>query len=87
MALEVSDMIKSMEAAMEKEWQAIKGVPMPAVGMDDRRLLFAAIARGILEYIKNHENEIFKSIKIQDSSGNIASYTITETNLNINKGT
>lgn len=65
----VADFADSMAAAIEQtlgeEWQAIKGAPLPAAGQEDRRLLFAAIAGGVLRYLKAHEDEIFTSITLE----------------------
>ena len=56
---------QSMALAMEEELQAlypqIKGMQLPVQGREDRRLLFVAIARGILKYFKDHEEAVVTS--------------------------
>jgi hypothetical protein len=36
----------------------VKGSDMSKAGQEDRRLLFVAIARGVLKYLKDHETAI-----------------------------
>jgi hypothetical protein len=44
-----------MEEAMKKEWQAVKGYPLPTgLGEADRRILFAAVAQGVLRYLEDN---------------------------------
>jgi hypothetical protein len=48
-------MAQYMEAAMQKEWQAVKGRPLPTgVNEDDRKILFAAVAQGLLRYLEDN---------------------------------
>jgi hypothetical protein len=58
-SLSDSAMANSMALAMEQEmenlFQAIKGKPLPNTGEEDRRLLFASIARGLLKYLHQQE--------------------------------
>ena len=48
MALTRAGLLHSIEAAFVVEWQAAKGAPPSAQGAEDRRILFAAVARGLL---------------------------------------
>lgn len=58
----VSDtaMAQSMAKLMEDEfaavYQAVKGSPPPADPHHDLRLLFVAVARGVLRYLNENEN-------------------------------
>ncbi|HWP47391.1 MAG TPA: hypothetical protein VNM22_09545 [Candidatus Limnocylindrales bacterium] len=87
MALEATHMTEAIEAAFKNEWQVVKGTPLPAAGSEDRRLLFAAIARGILEYLKDHEEDILKSITVKDPSDTAITYTVEKMDLNFSKAT
>lgn len=64
-------MAEAIEAAMQQEWQAITGVPLPGEGQADRRLLFVAIARGVLGYLKAHEDEILTEITLGGATQNV----------------
>jgi hypothetical protein len=57
-----NSMAQAIETAMQQELMAVSGQSLPAAGQDDRRLLFVAIARGVLEYLKAHEAETLNSI-------------------------
>jgi len=48
-------LVEAMENALKMEWLAVKREPLPDAGQEDRRLLFAAIAQGLLDYLKDHE--------------------------------
>jgi len=48
-----------MERAMQNEWRAVKGEGLPAgLGVQDRRILFAAIAQGVLKFLYDHRHDI-----------------------------
>ena len=54
-----NSMAAEIEAAMQDEWQTVKGKPLPApLGREDRRILFVAIARGVLKYLHDHQIDI-----------------------------
>ncbi len=52
-------MAEAMEDAFKSEWNAVKGVGLPAQGEEDRRLLFSAIAQGVVKHLKERANEAF----------------------------
>lgn len=64
-----NSMASAIEAAMQAEWLAIKGVPMPsgAEGAQDRQMLFAAIAQGVLQYLRDHRHDI-TTTSVHDTS-------------------
>jgi hypothetical protein len=45
--------------AMQSEWQAVKGQPLSEddPGREDRRILFCAIAQGVLQYLSDNAPE------------------------------
>ena len=49
-------MAQAIEEAFEDEWTAVKKTPMVQQGLEDRRILFAAIARGVLKHLKDRAN-------------------------------
>jgi hypothetical protein len=54
-----NSMAAYMERAMQNEWQAVKGYALPAsIGAQDRRILFAAVAQGVLKYLLDHTNDL-----------------------------
>jgi hypothetical protein len=72
-------MAEAIEQALQAEWQAVKGSALTTEGQEDRRLLFAAIATGILSYLETHQNELINTITLGSSS----SQSVTGLDLNI----
>ena len=61
-------MAKEMEDAMADLFSKVKGIaPMPEEGKEDRRLLFVAIARGMLKYLNDHQVSVRAVAKDPDS--------------------
>lgn len=59
-----------MEQAMQKEWQSVKGEPLPGgLGEDDRRILFAAVAQGVLKFLYDHRADLVTGDEISSGSG------------------
>jgi len=58
-SLEDAALVDSMALAMEEEmglvYQGVKNVPLPDSAAKDMRLLFVAIARGVLKYLNAKE--------------------------------
>ena len=86
MALTPSDMTDAIEKGYETEWASAKPNPLPDAGKEDRRLLFAGIARGLLQYLSDHQGEFLTAITTQDQSGGTASLQVTESSLGIDMG-
>jgi hypothetical protein len=82
-ALTPGALTKAIEDAYKTEWGKAKPNPLPDAGADDRRLLFAGVARGILEYLKNNPTEILSSIQTQDEGGVQATFQVLETDFNV----
>lgn len=53
-------MAQAMELAFQSEWAAAKGEPLLPVGEEDRRILFAAIAQGVVKHFEAKANEAFQ---------------------------
>jgi hypothetical protein len=69
-------MAKAIEDAMNQLFQQIKGEPLPETGKADRRILFVAIARGILQYFTDHLGDIDGNVTVGGTN-----YTV---NINLN---
>ena len=68
MSLRSSNLASEMEAALGEVWQEIKGFPLPGGAGEDRRVLFLAIARGLLRYLESNQNDILNTITIRQTS-------------------
>ena len=83
MSLKPSELTGAMQTAFAEEWQLVKGGSPPGAGTEDRRLLFAAVARGLLQYLSDHENELLTRITFEDSGQDRKSRTVVEARLDI----
>jgi hypothetical protein len=83
MSLTPSALTDAIEAGYELEWKNKKPNPLPESGTEDRRLLFAGIARGILQYLYDHHDELVTTITTQDSGGGQTTLDVVAANLGI----
>lgn len=64
-----NSMAGAIDAAMRAEWQRAKDQPLPSgVGEEDRQILFAAIAKGVLRYLHDHRADLLTDT-VHDSAG------------------
>lgn len=78
-ATDITDsMAEAIEIALQQEWPLARGVPLPTDGLQERRILFVAIARGVLQYLKDHQHEFMNSITL-----NGVPQSVTDVDLNI----
>ena len=83
MTLVVSELTQAMQEALQTEWRAAKGEEMPEAGAEDRRLIFAAVARGLLTYLRAHQNDWLNTITFEDPGTGRVTHTVKATQLNI----
>ena len=72
-----------IETEFEAVWQQSKGAPLPAAGAGDRRLLFAAVAGGLLAYLKANEDGVIDSLRVREAGGDERTLTVTDATLDI----
>jgi hypothetical protein len=83
----VSDFDGSLAAAIEQamadELMTVRGQSLPGnQGVEDRRLLFVAIAQGVLRYLEAHQNEIFKTLTFDAGAGSVTA-TVSAADLDV----
>ena len=61
-------MAATMEAAMQEEWRIAYGHSLPGVGDRDRKVLFAAIAKGVLRYLYEHRDDVITGLAAHTTS-------------------
>ena len=76
MSLNPSDLADAIQEAFGDAWQAAKGSPLPDAGSEDRRLLFAAVAHGLLRFIDDHHDEVLTQITFQDAGEDAQVHTV-----------
>jgi hypothetical protein len=70
MSLTPNGLADAIESAFEMVWGQLKpDDPFPADGKPDRRVLFRAIARGLLTYLEAHEGDFISTIDLDDIGG------------------
>lgn len=65
-----NSMAKAMEEELDDLHTKLKGAALPDQGREDRRMLFVAIARGVLRYL--HEHQVAVETSTEDGDGNHA---------------
>jgi hypothetical protein len=82
----VADFEGSMAAAMEnalaEEYEKLKDQPLPETGEDDRKLLFAAIAQGIVRHLKDNIGAFKVTVEVDQVTGESGAPLIASKNLN-----
>ena len=87
MALDPKSLTDAIDTAFGIEWKKVKTNPLPDAGKDDRRLMFAAVARGVLQYLSDHQGEFISSVTLAPSGTTTTTgYDASATQLNITMG-
>jgi len=79
MALVANDLANAMMNQLDEAWQIVKGEPIPSPPGDDARVMFLAIARGLLIYMEQHQNDTIRTIAL----GGGSAVNVTSLDLNI----
>ena len=79
MALVANDLANAMVDQLDEAWQIVKGEPFPGGSRDDAKVMFLAIARGLLSYMEQHQNDTIKTIAL----GGGSAVNVTSLDLNI----
>lgn len=74
---------KAIEEEMANVFQKVKEKPLSEVGKEDRRLMFVAIARGVLKYLEAHQNDVLASVTISHTTGPSVTHSVSNVDLNI----
>jgi hypothetical protein len=57
--LSVDELVTEMENAMQDEWNSRKDTTLPGgISKEDREILFTAISRGLLKFLKDNRTDI-----------------------------
>jgi hypothetical protein len=49
-----NSMASAMMHAMEKEYEAVKNVELPSIGREDMKIMFSAIAQGVIRHLRDN---------------------------------
>ncbi len=78
-----ADLTARIEAEFATVWQQTKGSPLPAGGAEDRRMLFAAVAGGVLTYIKANEDSLVDELTLRESGTDQRRFEVVDAILDI----
>jgi hypothetical protein len=79
MALVANDLANAMVDQLDEAWKAVKGEDFPGGSRDDAKIMFLAVARGLLIYMEQHQNDTIKTIAL----GGGSAVNVTSLDLNI----
>ena len=61
-SIDDGSMTAYIEASMNQQWLEAHGENLPEQGAEDRRILFAAVARGVLRYLYDHRDDLVTTL-------------------------
>ena len=63
-----SSLAEYIDTAMQNEWLAVKKEPLPSddQGAQDRKILFTAIAQGVLKFLGDHVDDLITTTNSGD---------------------
>ena len=64
MSLVARDLANEMASQLDEAWAEVKGEPFPGGSRDDSRVMFLAIARGLLIYLESHKTDMVRTIRL-----------------------
>ena len=85
MPLKPDDLAAAMLTALPLAWKEVKGFDFPdgSRSQDDQRVLFTAIARGLLTYLENNQDHIISTLGLKEHvSGSSFTYDVVAMDLN-----
>jgi hypothetical protein len=69
-----NSLANEMEQAFQSEWQTVIGEALPDGGERERKILFAAIAQGLLSYLESNINGSLEvDVSVTQTGGGITS--------------
>jgi hypothetical protein len=78
---------QALTARIEDEFATVyaqtKGAPLPGGGAEDRRMLFASVAGGVLAYLKANEDSVIDSLKVKEAGLDERTLDVVEASLDI----
>jgi hypothetical protein len=77
-------MAATIEAEFERAWEDVYHRNLPSAGARQRRIFFVAIARGVLRYLEERQDDLIRSMRLEDVADSWArECTVPSTNLDI----
>lgn len=84
MALDADELASEIQAQIPQAYLDVKNEPYPGDPDDpDQRVLYLAIARGILRHLRNHENDFMSQIGLSTGGGATVTHDVDDVDLEI----
>ena len=83
MSLTPIGLADEIEDAFKAIWPIDERGPLPDGTEADRRLLFMAVARGLLQYLEANQDDLINSMQLTVSGVGTTNYTVESLNLDI----
>lgn len=79
MPLIADELADAMMNQLDEAWLLVKGQPIPNTPGEDAKVMFLAIARGLLSFMEQHQNDMVSSVAL----GGGSAVTVNSLNLDI----
>lgn len=70
-AVYAGSLAEAIEAAFAGELYALRDALLPETGVEDRRMLFSAIAQGVVQYLSRHRPDLVVEFPSPHPSGDV----------------
>lgn len=68
MSLDANELANEMVAQLPAAWELVKGEDWPGGDTKDAKVMFLAVARGLLRYMDDNQNETIRTIALGGGS-------------------
>jgi hypothetical protein len=82
MSLKPDDLAQAMVDALPAAWARVKGEPFPGGSTDDARVMFLAVARGLLTFLEGHQADMISRINLTIPGVTAGPYAVTLVDVN-----
>jgi hypothetical protein len=76
-------MTEAIENEFKAEWGRMKKTPLPQADPTDSRILYVAIARGVLAYLAAHHDDMVNGITLDVPGDGPTPFTVTGLGLDV----
>jgi hypothetical protein len=82
--LDVHELAQALQNALPGAWTEVKGTPFPGDPSNpDQRVLFLAVARGLLQYLHDRQQDAIVQMNLIPSGGTPPGTTFSVANLQL----
>jgi hypothetical protein len=82
MSLKPDDLAQAMVDALPAAWARVKGSPFPGGNSDDAQVMFLAVARGLLTFLRGHQTDMVSQVNLTIPKVAAGPYEVTLVDVN-----